>query len=97
MVSNTLTTDWQVLCQIFKFLISDLDSHVAKYSFQVFYVNISLIRKRQDCEAHLMIPEKLFLRVFFLTHIPSENLRKAMYLTLLQSAHVLIYKLCIKI
>ena len=44
MVSNTLTTDWQVLCQIFKFLISDLDSHVAKYSFQVFYVNISLIR-----------------------------------------------------
>ena len=65
MVSNTLTTDWQVLCQIFKFLISDLDSHVAKYSFQVFYVNISLIRKRQDCEAHLMIPEKLFLRVFF--------------------------------
>lgn len=62
---NTLTTDGQVLCQIFKFLISDLDSHVAKYSFQVFDVNIPLIRKRQDCEANLMIPKKLFLRFYF--------------------------------
>ena len=64
MVSNTLTTDWQVSCQIFEFLIGDLDSHVAKYSFQVFDVNTPLIRKRQDCEANLMIPEKLFLRFY---------------------------------